>query len=324
MRYLGGSEPREREILANMAREIRQVVADLTGDNGGVPRRALHAKPVATFANAVFRVATDLPDEWRAGMLQPGATHRAIVRFSNAAGVANPRDDAPDLRGVALRVLADGLPAHDWLMTNAECHHARDAEEAMAVSVSFAHHGLARKLLGARGATIDGIVGLIRRVGPSAALRILGTVRSQLKRPIESLATEHYYSRAPIRIHDAAMRYHLAPLTSPAQVDHTPVDLTNEFGGRIAAADVRFLLQVQPYLNEASTPLEDSSAPWRTAARTVAELVLPRSTDLTASVDGDAIAFSPWQVSDSACEPLGSMNRARRIVYPSAVSARTP
>lgn len=311
-------------MLAHMAREIRQVVADLTGDNGGVPRRALHAKPVATFINAVVHVATDLPDEWRAGMLQPGATHRAIVRFSNAAGVANPRDDAPDLRGAAMRVLADGLPAHDWLMTNAECHHARDAEEAMAVSVSFAHHGLARKLLGARGATIDGIAGLVRRVGPSAAFRILGTVQSQLRRPIGSLATEQYYSRAPIRIRDAAMRYHLAPLVAPERAARTPVDLTDEFRRRVAAAGVRFLLQVQPYVDEASTPLEDSSVPWRSPARTIAELTLPRGTDPAVSADRDAIAFSPWQVSDPAFEPLGSMNRARRIVYPSAVEARTP
>jgi hypothetical protein len=307
-----------------MAREIRQVVADLTGDNAGVPRRALHAKPVATFTNAVLRVSADLPDEWRASMLQPGATHRAVVRFSNAAGVVNPRDDVPDLRGVAIRVYATGLPDHDWLLTNAECHHARDAAEAVAVSASFAHHGLGRRLLGQKGGTLDGIVGLIRRVGPSATLRILGTVKSQLKRPIGSLATEHYYSRAPIRIRDAAMRYLLAPVTPPTKVDHTPIDLTDEFRRRVRAADVRFLLQVQAYVDEASTPLEDASAPWRSAPRTIAELTLPQGPDLAASVDGDAIAFSPWQLSDPGFEPLGSMNRARRAVYPAAVAARTP
>lgn len=307
-----------------MVHEVRQVVVDLTGDNRGVPMRALHAKPVATFPDAVLRVASDLPDEWRVGMLQPGATHRARVRFSNAAGVANPRDDAPDLRGVAMRVLADGLEPHDWLMTNAECHHARDAAEAMAVSASFAHHGLARRLLGARGTTVDGIVGLMRRVGPGATFRILGALKAQLARPIGSLATEQYYSRAPIRIRETAMRYHLAPVTPPQTVSRTPVDLLEEFRRRIAAADVRFQLQVQPYVDEASTPLEDSSLPWRSAARTIAELVLPQGTDLAASVEGDAMAFSPWQLSDAAFEPLGSMNRARRVVYPSSVAARTP
>ena len=307
-----------------MVHEIRQVVVDLTGDNGGVPKRALHAKPVATFPNAVLRVASDLPDEWRAGMLQPGATHRARVRFSNAAGVANPRDDAPDLRGAAMRVFADGLEPHDWVMTNAECHHARDAAEAMAVSVSFAHHGLARRLFGSRGATIDGIAGLMRRVGPSATLRILGALKRQLARPIGSLATEQFYSRAPIRIRETAMRYHLAPVAPQLPVDRTPVDLLNEFRRRVAAADVRFLLQVQPYVDEASTPLEDSNLPWRSAVRTIAELVLPQGTDLAASVDGDAVAYSPWQLSDPSFEPLGSMNRARRVVYPSSVAARTP
>ena len=323
VRYLGGSERRERELLERLAGEIRQVVADLKADNGGVPRRALHAKPVASFANAVFRVATDLPDEWRAGILQPGATHRAEVRFSNAAGVVNPRDDAPDLRGVAFRVFGSGLPPHDWLMTNAECHHARDAAEAMAVSVSFAHPGIARRLLGPKGTTIDGIMGLVGRVGPAAAIRILGIVKSQLKRPIASLATEQYWSRAPIRIHDVAMRYHLAPVVRSPHVEHTLADLTAEFRERIAAGDVRFLLQVQPYVDEATTPLENASAPWRSSPETIAELTLPQGTDFAAGIGDDAEAFSPWQVSDPAFEPLGSMNRARRIVYPAAVEART-
>lgn len=322
VRYLGGSEEREREILAQMAREIRQVVADLTGDNGGVPRRALHAKPVATFANAVFRVSADLPDEYHAGMLQPGSTHAATVRFSNAAGIAHARDDEPDLRGVALRVTAEGLPKHDWLMTNAECHHARDAAEAMAVSVAFAHPGLGRKLLGVRGQKLDGIFGLIARVGLSSALRILGTVKAQLKRPVGSLGTEQYYSRAPIRIRDTAVRYHLKPMAVAGHVDATPSDLTAELRGRLATGDVRFELQVQPYVDEAMTPLEDSSRPWRSPARTVGELTLPQGTDFAASVDGDRATYSPWNVSDPAFEPLGSMNRARRIVYPASVKAR--
>jgi catalase len=55
----------------------------------------------------------------------------AIVRFSNTSGKIIKSDDEPDLRGIAIEVKVSDDKHHDFLMTNAEEHHARDAEKAM-------------------------------------------------------------------------------------------------------------------------------------------------------------------------------------------------
>jgi hypothetical protein len=324
IRYLGGSEASERRLFETLGRDMRQVVADLRSENGGVPRRALHAKALAATARARFDVSPTLPADLRAGVLQPGASYPAEVRFSNGAGIVRASDAAADLRGVAVRVLAPGLPPHDWLMTNAERHHARDAREATAVSVAFARPGPLRRL-GLRGdgaQRLDGLLQLSSLVGTGPALRIARTLKEQTSAPVESLATETYWSRSALRVGGVVVKYRLFPATPKSASPRAAPDLAAELRERVARGEVRFALQVQRWVNDAETPIEDASVAWTSPHETIAELVLPRG-----SVDGDPAAldagsFSPWQVSSAEFEPLGNMNRARGVVYAHAVRAR--
>src|ERR1044071_4384704 len=105
IRFLEGSEEKEKELLARMAQEVRQVVESLKDENNGVRRRAQHEKMLAGIRNAEFRVSPGIPEDLRAGFLKPGAVYPAIVRFSNAGGFIRENDSEADLRGAAIKLI---------------------------------------------------------------------------------------------------------------------------------------------------------------------------------------------------------------------------
>lgn len=325
IKFLGGSEAKEKEIIATMAQEVRQVVESLKDENDGVLRRAQHAKMPAGVKNAEFRVSSGIPEDLRVGFLQAGAAYPAIVRFSNASGFIKGNDAENDLRGVAIRISPPEGGKHDFLMTNAEEHHAKDAFEAMSTSVAFSTEGTLRQMIEADNKAIqflDGFKELAGRVGPLDAARIILKLQGQMKIPVESLATETYWSRAPLRIGGVVVKYRLSPAVSKGKPEESEKNLGDELRRRLAAGEVRFDFQVQRYVNENDTPLEDAREGWKSPHATIAELVIPQQTLVDDMEFFESLAFNPWHVNTSDFEPVGSMNRARKVVYPSAVEAR--
>jgi len=56
----------------------------------------------------------------------------------------------------------------------------------------------------------------------------------------------------------------------------------------------------------------------------VAELILPRQELAEEEVLFKTLHFNPWRVNVPDIEPIGNMNRARKLVYPSSVNAQQP
>ena len=326
IKFLGGSEENENQLIEQMAREVREVVESLRHpENNGVRRHAQHAKMLAGIKNAEFRISSDIPDDLRVGFLRPGSVYPAIVRFSNAVGFIRTDDSEADLRGAAIRIKPTEGAEHDFLMTNAEEHHAKDAFEAMSTSVAFSTEGALRQMLEADNKAIqglDGVIELAKRVGPIDALRIVRTLKRQMKIPVESLATETYWSRAPLRIGDVVVKYLLSPVIQKVEPEKTEENLKDEFKRRLAQSAVRFNFEVQRYVNESDTPLEDATEAWKSSPTTIAELAIPQQTLVDDFEFFDSLEFNPWHLNTDSFEPIGSMNRARRRVYPSAVAAR--
>lgn len=328
IRFLGGSEEKERELIEKMALEVREVVESLRDENRGVRRRAQHAKMVAGIENAEFRVSSDVPEDLRVGFLKPGAAHPAVVRFSNANGFIREDDAADDLRGAAIKIRPPEGGEHDFLMTNAEEHHAKDAFEAMSTSVAFSTEGALRQLTDSDDSdsviqAIDGVVELAKRVGPIDALRIVLKLKGQMKIPVESLATETYWSRAPLRIGETVVKYRLSPVVEKVTPEQSNPDLGGDLRRLLERSEVRFAFQVQRYVNEDKTPLEDARERWESPFQTIAELFIPRQS--LADDDSpffEGMSFNPWHVNTQDFEPVGNMNRARKAVYPAGVNAR--
>lgn len=333
MRGDGFSPKREEKFFDKLAEQIREVVSHFREDNGR-GMRANHAKILAGFTDAEFRVAPNIRADLAVGFLrEPGRVYKAIVRFSNASGDATGDDAKPDLRGVGLRVLADDGD-HDFLMTNAEQHHAVDAREAMVAIIASTKKDETEDFI--PGETfLDKLAGLValkylkEQLGRETGQRIADTLRRQVGRPVRSLATETYFSRAPLAVGEVsdprrsvAVKYRLAPAEKDEAGD--PRNLAGELRARLGRGEVKFLFQVQRFIDERTTPIEDATKVWSEAspfAETVAELVIPRGAE-PRNEEVDRIVFDPWRVNPSHFRPLGSMNRSRRKVYAASVAER--
>jgi len=332
-----GSRDAEEIFFNNIAEQIREVVRHFESDNQGTKRRGNHAKILAGFTHAQFKILplTNDTNDLGVGFIQQGRTYEAIIRLSNASGESNNDDSKPDLRGVALRINTDEGP-QDFLMTNAEPHHARDAREAMiAIRAGVMKDIISdvipdffpgeEALSGALGALpyMVGHLGL-------AGFRMASTLKKQMKLKVESLATETFWSRAPIAIgidttpaNARALKFRLRPVVyKKAQTQiNAPRNLEEELIQRLESQDVSYLFEVQFYQDEITTPIEDSTVTWPTPYHPIAELTITKGSINEKEVV-DQLNFSPWNVDAQHFRPLGNMNRSRKKVYTAGTDER--
>ncbi|HEX4661004.1 MAG TPA: peroxidase family protein [Streptosporangiaceae bacterium] len=324
----GGSPEAERAEFDKLARDIMLVQQEnaKTASAHGVPHgvdRAFHAKSTLATDRATLTFL-DLASDLCAGFAQPGRSYPALVRFSNAAGTGQP-DTKPDLRGVALRVQVSPGESHDLLMTNFPVSHARDARQF----VEFA-----RATAGGPASRLLGVLRLIRLFGVRETVRMLRNVTTARRRPVSSVVTETYWSRGAVRWGPVlAVRYLLRPAPDTVPAPHPPDDDPNylqaEAGRRLAEADIRLELCIQRYVDEQSTPIEDTAVEWTvhaSPAEPLAVLTLARTDLSTADALArarviDTTAFNPWNTTDEF-RPLGNLNRARKAVYDASSAQR--
>jgi len=313
--YLDGSAAAEAAFIEQALRDIN-TVQEMNKARGHAQTygRAFHAKIQAGVKNAIFRIAPDLPESLRVGHFQPGKEYPAAVRLSNASGLVQP-DTAKDLRGIAVRVFVGDKEIHDYLGTNGSVNHARNARQF----IQFAKAGAGSRLLM--------LPRLICSVGLSETVRMLRTVIKQSSRPVESLCQETYWSRAPYLFAKLALKFQFTPSKSEAlQVEKTENYLRADLLARLRLGDVVFDYQVQLFQDETSTPIEDGAVEWASPLITVAQLLIPQqdlneNSALAAQAEVENLEFNPWNTS-ALFRPLGSLNRARRLVYEASVKLR--
>jgi hypothetical protein len=277
--------------------------------------RALHRKQL-TAAQGQLEVLGDLPEFARHGLFAGKATYDVWVRLSNG-GLDRAPDRTPDIRGFAIRVLGvqgdsalgnGPAKSQDFTLINQEVFAFPKSDEFVAFVVAAASgNGALLKFLLRR----YGLLG-----GPTRLLKMLKNVG----KPFGGFATEPLFSAAPMACGPYAVRVRLVP--SAANGVATPgasSDWGADFAARLARQALQWELQLQPFVSEALTPIEDASVNWPTPYTTVARLTLALQD--TASVTGQALAtqveasvFDPWQAL-AANRPLGDVQRARKVVY---------
>jgi hypothetical protein len=147
---------------------------------------------------------------------------------------------------------------------------------------------------------------LARKLGVSETARILiALVRTVVLGEVRSVATEHYFSPAPIKLGPYAVKFTVRPAdgTKPATKRRLTDDfLREELTDRLRAGDLNFEFVVQFSVNERFTPIEDSSIPWKPECApfvTIARLRIPKC-DLfdpgthALSEAVSRLSFSPW------------------------------
>ena len=303
----------EAERFAGYARQFAAIQARKSKRYGA--GRALHRKQI-TAASGSLQVLDDLPDFARHGLFARPATFDVRVRLSNG-GFDRAPDRTPDIRGFAIRVLGvDGDSAlgngparsQDFTLINQEAFAFPKSGEFVDFAVAASAGG---------GALLKF---LLRRYGLfGGPARLLQLVRS-VGRPFGGFATEPLFSAVPIACGPYAVRVRLVPAgANGVPTPEAKADWGADFSGRLRKHHLQWDLQLQPYVSEALTPIEDASVNWSTPYTTVARLNLPRQD--TGSVQGQELAteaevgvFDPWQAL-AEHRPLGDVQRARKVVY---------
>jgi hypothetical protein len=322
-------ESGERELFERFARNVlmarQKEVSDRTG---GPVQRALHMKIHAGLM-AEFRVLPDLPEHARFGVFSEPRVFSAVVRFSNGESFNKP-DKQPQPRGIAIKLV--GVPGpklledqkeavtQDFLATShsvtSTVRNVRQFMAFMESNIEAEHARLPLQLP----------LILARKLGVSETARILiALLRTAVFVKVSSLATEHYFSPAPIKFGPYAVKFTVRPSegTKPAARHRLTDDfLREELTDRLRSEDLTFEFIVQFYVNDRFTPIEDSSVPWKPEHApfvTVARLRIPKC-DLSdphikaLSEAVDRLSFTPWHATEDH-RPLGNVMRARKVAY---------
>ncbi len=303
----------EAERFAGYARQFAAIQARKSKKYG--TGRALHRKQLSA-ARGHLEVLSALPDFARQGLFAKPAKFDLWVRLSNG-GLDHAPDRRPDIRGFAIRVfgvqgesaLGNGAAkSQDFTLINQEVFGFPKSKEFVDFVAAAAEGNAALlKYLLQR----YGLLG-----GPARLLKMLKTVG----KPFGGFATETLYSAVPMACGAFAVRVRLLPAASNGTA--TPgasADWGADFAARLARQDLQWDLQLQPFVSEALTPIEDASVNWPSPYSTVARLSLPRQDSTGAQAaqllgEVEASVFDPWQAL-AAHRPLGDVQRARKVVY---------
>ena len=295
--------------------EVIDAMNDVFGRHAGL--RALHACGVlleGTFtATPAGRALT------RAAHMQ-GEAVRVTARVSNGSGDPSSPDNAPDVRGLALKMyLPDGTRT-DVVAQTAPRFPVR-TPEGFVDFVRAAEPG-PRQLL-------DMPRFLVRN--PRAVPGLPANLAAL--RPPASYATLRYYAIHSYLWLDADggsrfVRYRLVPETgveaiSPREAKRRGRSyLRDEIVERVGRGPVRFTFEVQ--VAAAGDPVDDPTFPWRKDRETVAAATVELTgVDTTREKDGDVLVFDPTRVVDGIEVSGDPILRYRRDAYAASIERRS-
>ena len=277
--------------------------------------RALHRKQVLAL-RGTFEVLPGLPDYARHGLFSRQGKHEAWVRLSNG-GTDRAPDATPDIRGFAIKVrgvrgpgaLGTTTEAQDFLLIN---------QEKFAFPKSDEFVGLVMAAGKGKGALLAYLAG---RYGVFGALKLMAKFAATMGKKFTGFATEPMYSAAPIACGPYAARVRLLP-AGDKPLAGASTDWAADIGRQMAAGPLVHELQLQFFVDEQRTPIEDASVNWTEDVApyvTVARLTIPKQPLDGAAADAlakevEQAVFDPW---DALAEhrPLGDVMRARKVVY---------
>ena len=308
-----GADEAQRHALA--ARDLVQMQQRKSAQYGR--GRALHRKPIVAL-RGLLRVHADLPARARHGLFAQPGSHEARLRLSNGA-MDVQSDRRPDVRGFSMRVFGVSGPSalggdtdhQDFALIN---------HPAFAFADSRPFVGLV--LAAARGPAA--VIGwALRTYGPIGAFAQLLRMKKVFTRGFSGFATEPFFSAAPLACGPHAVRVRLLPPAGRKPIGEQ-ADWAAELRAQLALGPLVYRLQLQFFVDEATTPIEDASVDWPESAAPyvdVADLVVEASAQATGTAAALAFAeqversvFDPWQAL-AAHRPLGEVMRARKVVY---------
>lgn len=338
--YSPAVEHRDADEDATIA-EMVKVFTDMAGvvaEHEGHAHRAVHAKGHALLRGR-FQVMDDLLPELRQGLFSLPGAYDALVRLSSP-----PAEQLPDTvstpRAMAVKILDVSGPRVD----GGDEQHSQDF--LMVNGPAFNTPGIngflrSAKLLAATTERMPRTKEVISATlrGTEAALEALGGQSGSLKalggEPQHHPLGETFFTQVPFRYGDYIAKFSWVPV-SPALIALTGQKLASEADTQRDAVAAFFArpdavaeweLRVQLCRDLEKMPIEDASVVWPEALSPylpVGRLVVTTQPSWGADAEAteDALAFAPWHAL-AAHQPLGNLNRARRVVMAASRAFRS-
>lgn len=305
--------PGEDEYIRKIAESLKSDIEKTYPP--GSTRRDAHPKTIAC-VKAEFIVEPLLPEELRTGVFKEQRTYPAYIRFSNASTTIQA-DSRRDIRGMAIKLL--GVEGEKLL----ENEKFETTQDFLLISTPrFINQNLIDfyELLQAVRAGGLKLLGFFFNPFHSH-LRVLWRVATSLKKH-GNLLEVHFWSTTPYHFGSRVVKYSAKPhQDAVTRIPKNPSEnyLRDVMKQHLAGQDAYFDFMVQLQTDPQRMPVEDASVRWDEKAspfRKVATIRIPAQTfDTDEQMKlAENLSFTPWH-SLPEHTPLGSINRARRVVY---------
>jgi hypothetical protein len=280
-------------------------------NTSGHMKRDAHPKMIGLLRGE-FIIEENLPDELKIGLFATEKTHPAWIRFSNQLAPATG-DNVADIRGMAIKLLeVDGKKVlegqehyrtHDFITISTDAFVTKDI-------IQFA------ELISAL------IAGKLRfmfylLLNPKNLWNLL-----RANRRFGSLLEARFFSVSPYCFGNKVVKYSIKPQSAsqtPIAPKSTHNYLTNVMEKQLNEKDYYFDFLIQFQVDVNKTPIDDLSVRWKEKYAPFVKLATIRIPKQQFNTEeqkafGDQLSFNPWRCLPEHM-PLGSVNRARRIVY---------
>jgi hypothetical protein len=306
--------PGETDILKEYVALFDRHFARHYIDKGVIARRAIHAKSHGCL-QASFEVLDHRDTDLRYGLFREPAIYSAVARLSNGDGPVGPDTARIPSLGFAIKVRGISaeklLPSQqedtqDFLFLNQPAYIAADVRDYKSLMQAIDGGPLYKAL-----ALVKNLRGLLYRLKALPKTDPLNT---------------NFWGVAPFRLGNMAVKYLIRPHKPEAA--NLPAIRGNDYlkdlvKAHVEMRDADFEFFLQKRLldgNEKNNmPVEDYSVAWDETESVpvhVGRLRIPAQTldDDFDREHGERLTFSPWNTTKDL-RPLGSLNRARRVIY---------
>lgn len=315
----------EKKAIMDSIGYARQI-SKLAEKQNGLPfRRDAHAKATGCL-RATFTVNANIANHFRHSVFQqPGREYEAWIRFSNGDMIVQP-DSKPDARGMAIKLMnvegekiapeLTGAKTQDFIMTNTPAFFNRNIYD----------YADDMKYLAQLKRTKWFISLFPPRLHPKEFYRAIQTVSAKINTPLEP----QYYSMLPYQLADQQVKFSAKPCQGmhfPTEVDKKNTDyLTQVMADHLQGQAACFDFMLQEKVAGSYMPIDDATVIWSESDSPfvpVAKINIPPQnfTSIEQTSFCENLSMNPWH-GVGEWEPIGSLNRARRLVYNAVSSFR--
>lgn len=333
---VGGNE---EELISDIIKSNEMMMERV---DGGL-KRAQHPKGHGCF-EAIFEVLETDQENLKFGIFDKPGAYPALIRFSNGAKSDDDHKDG-DAHGMAIKLLGVSgeklisgtgeVDTHDIVLLDNETFFEGDLEQFSIFNDLTAEIASARRNGEDRlQAVLNGLwLKVFRKLFRKDILT--PALETSNQQPVSPLRAK-YWSTTPYLLGDnQAVKYVAIPDPEPTVSELTdgvssPDGLTESLRSSLKDSDAIFSFSVQVQNDIVKQPVEDPTINWSDAgAKTypIAKIRISMLGDLSEAewaeiqARSEAISFNPWNVT-AHHRPLGTINRARKLVYQEVLKLR--